>query len=151
MLGQRGGSMRGCILKESAMSTESSVEGLRVLPTSQSVPGLLRRIESVAQEKGMMIFARIDFSGDAARAGLTQRPTAMLLLGNPKGGTPLMVAAPTVAIDLPLKVLAWEDADGQRWVAYNEPGYLQKRHHFPPELINNIAALGTLVAAAAAA
>ena len=99
----------------------------------------------------MMIFARIDFSGDAARAGLTQRPTAMLLLGNPKGGTPLMVAAPTVAIDLPLKVLAWEDAEGRRWVAYNEPGYLQKRHHFPPELINNIAALGTLVAAAAAA
>ena len=133
------------------MSTESSVEGLRVLPTAQTVPDVLRRIESIAREKGMMIFAHIDFSGDATRAGLTQRPTGMLLLGNPKGGTPLMVAAPTVAIDLPLKVLAWEDAEGRRWVAYNEPDYLQKRHRFPPDLIRNIAALGTLVAGAAAA
>jgi len=133
------------------MSTESSVEGLRVLPTAQTVPDVLRRTESLARERGMMIFAHIDFSGDATRAGLTQRPTGMLLLGNPKGGTPLMVAAPTVAIDLPLKVLAWEDAEGQRWVAYNEPEYLQKRHRFPPELIKNIAALATLVAAAAAA
>jgi uncharacterized protein (DUF302 family) len=133
------------------MSAETSVEGLRVLSTNRTVPDVLARMESIAREKGMMIFAHIDFSGDAARAGLTQRPSGMLLLGTPKGGTPLMVAAPTVAIDLPLKVVAWEDTQGHRWVAYNEPEYLQKRHRFPPELVRNIAALGTLVAAAAAA
>jgi uncharacterized protein (DUF302 family) len=75
----------------------------------------------------------------------------MVLLGNPKGGTPLMVAAPTVAIDLPLKILAFEDGSGQAWVAFNEPEYLQRRHRFPPELLKNIAALATLAAAAAGA
>jgi uncharacterized protein (DUF302 family) len=132
------------------MSTEHPVEGLQVLPTQREVPEVLSRLETTAREKGLVIFARIDFSGDAARAGLTQRPTAMTILGNPRGGTPLMVATPTVAIDLPLKVLAWEDADGHRWVAYNEPAYLQQRHGFPADLIKNIAALGALVAAAAA-
>jgi uncharacterized protein (DUF302 family) len=133
------------------MSAEAAAEGLKVLPTGRSVTEVLARVESMAREKGMMIFAHIDFSGDAARAGLTQRPCGMVLLGNPKGGTPLMLATPTVAIDLPLKVLAWEDARGARWVAYNEPEYLQQRHHFPPELIQNIAALANLVAAASAA
>jgi uncharacterized protein (DUF302 family) len=132
------------------MSAAQHVEGLHVLPTQREVAEVLNRVETLAREKGLMIFARIDFSGDAARAGLTQRPTGMTILGNPKGGTPLMLAAPTVAIDLPLKVLAWEDSEGHRWVAYNEPGYLQQRHGFPPELIRNIAALGALAAAAAA-
>jgi uncharacterized protein (DUF302 family) len=133
------------------MSAMKSIEGLRQLPTGRSVPEVLASVEAMAREKGMMIFARIDFSGDAARAGLTQPPCGMVLLGNPKGGTPLMLAAPTVAIDLPLKVLAFEDANGQRWVAYNEAEYLQNRHHFPPELTRNIAALAALAAAAAAA
>jgi uncharacterized protein (DUF302 family) len=97
-----------------------------------------------------MVFARIDFSGDAARSGLGMPASGLVLLGNPKSGTPLMVAAPTVAIDLPLKVLAWEDAEGRTSVAYNEAEYLQKRHRFPAELMKNIAALGALVAAAAA-
>jgi uncharacterized protein (DUF302 family) len=133
------------------MSAATSIEGLRQLPTERSVSDVLARVEAIAREKGMTIFARIDFSGDAARAGLMQRPCGMVLLGNPKGGTPLMLAAPTVAIDLPLKVLAFEDENGQRWVAYNEAEYLQHRHHFPPELTRNIAALPALVAAAAAA
>jgi uncharacterized protein (DUF302 family) len=133
------------------MSPENRIDGLRVIPTDRTVSDVLSRVEAVAREKGMIVFAHIDFSGDAARAGLTQPPSGLLLLGNPKGGTPLMVATPTVAIDLPLKVLAWEDAHGHRWVAHNEPEYLQKRHHFPIDLIKNIAALGNLVAAAAAA
>jgi uncharacterized protein (DUF302 family) len=131
------------------MSPEQPIEGLHVMATDRTVSDVLGRVGSAAREKGMMIFAHIDFSADAAKVGLTQRPTGLLLLGNPKSGTPLMVAAPTAAIDLPLKVLAWEDADGHRWVAHNEPEYLQQRHHFPSDLIKNIAALGTLVAAAA--
>jgi uncharacterized protein (DUF302 family) len=132
------------------MNITNSIDGLRLLPTERSVADVLSSVESIARDKGMMIFARIDFSGDAARAGLTQRPCGLVLLGNPKGGTALMVAAPTVAIDLPLKVLAFEDENGRRWVAYNEAEYLQRRHHFPLELTRNIAALATLAAAAAA-
>jgi uncharacterized protein (DUF302 family) len=134
---------------EAAMGGENPVEGLHVLASTRTVAEILGTLESLARDKGMTVFARIDFSGDAARSGLTQRPTGLLILGNPKGGTPLMLATPTVAIDLPLKVLAWEDAEGRRWVAYNEPQYLQKRHHFPPELMKNIAALAALAAAAA--
>jgi uncharacterized protein (DUF302 family) len=131
------------------MSAEATVQGLRILPTQHSVPDTLSRLESLARARGLTVFARIDFSGDAARSGLTLRPTGLVILGNPKTGTPLMVANPTVAIDLPLKVLAWEDADGRAWVAYNESGYLQTRHHFPLELEKNIAALGALAATAA--
>jgi uncharacterized protein (DUF302 family) len=131
------------------MSAELTIQGLRILPTQHSVADILSRLESLARARGLTIFARIDFSSDAARSGLTLRPTGLVILGNPKTGTPLMIANPTVAIDLPLKVLAWEDADGRAWVAYNESGYLQTRHHFPLELEKNIAALGALAATAA--
>ena len=104
----------------------------------------------MARARGLTVFAQIDFSGDAERSGLTLRPTGLVILGNPKGGTPLIVARPTVAIDLPLKILAWQDAEGHTWVAYNEPEYVQARHRFPPELLKNIAALGALAEAAAA-
>ncbi|MGA2711121.1 MAG: DUF302 domain-containing protein [Steroidobacteraceae bacterium] len=137
------------IPSEVAMGAETTVGGLRVLSTSRTVADVLERVDSLARKRGLTVFARIDFSGDAARSGLTLRPTGLVILGNPKAGTPLMAAAPTVAIDLPLKVLAWEDADGRAWVAYNEPGYLQNRHRFPAELEKNIAALGALAAAAA--
>jgi uncharacterized protein (DUF302 family) len=131
------------------MSTESTVQGLCVLPTRRSVAEALSRLETLALARGLTVFARIDFSGDAARSGLTLRPTGLVILGSPKAGTPLMVANPTVAIDLPLKVLAWEDADGRAWLAYNEADYLQTRHHFPLELMKNIGALGALAATAA--
>ena len=131
------------------MSADSSVQGLCILPTHHSVADALTRIESLARARGLTVFARIDFSGDAARAGLALRPTGLVMLGSPKAGTPLMMANPTVAIDLPLKVLAWEDADGRAWVGYNAADYLQTRHHFPPELVKNIAALGALAATAA--
>jgi uncharacterized protein (DUF302 family) len=132
------------------MSVNAVVDGLRILPTQHSVSDVLRRVQAIARARGLMIFAQIDFSGDAERAGLALRPTGLVILGSPKAGTPLIDAAPSVAIDLPLKVLAWQDADGHSWVAYNDPAYLQARHRFPPELQKNIAALGALAEAAAA-
>ena len=132
------------------MSTDAAVAGLRILPTQHSVAEVLNRVQTLARVRGTTIFAQIDFSGDAERSGLVLRPTGLVILGNPKGGTPLMVATPTAAIDLPLKVLAWEDAQGQIWVAYNDPEYVRARHGFPADLVKNIAALGALVEAAAA-
>jgi uncharacterized protein (DUF302 family) len=132
------------------VSENAAVDGLRMLPTQHTVADVLRRLQSLARARGLTVFAQIDFSGDAERAGLALRPTGLVILGNPKSGTPLIVAAPTVAIDLPLKILAWQDADGHTWVAYNEPAYVQARHRFAPELTKNIAALGALAEAAAA-
>jgi uncharacterized protein (DUF302 family) len=88
------------------MSTDAAVAGLRILPTQHGVAEVLNRVQTLARARGLTIFAQIDFSGDAERAGLALRPTGLVILGNPKGGTPLMAATPTVAIDLPLKVLA---------------------------------------------
>ena len=132
------------------MQPETTVDGLRILPTRHSVAEILQRIDSLTQARGITVFARIDFSGDASRAGLAMRPTGLVILGNPKGGTPLMFATPTAAIDLPLKLLAFVDADGHTWVGYNEPEYLQARHHFPPDLLKNIQVIGALAAAVAA-
>jgi uncharacterized protein (DUF302 family) len=135
---------------ETALSKQTSVDGLRVLPTKHTVAEILQRIVSLARAKGLTVFAQIDFSGDAARSGLSLFPTGLVLFGNPVSGTPLIAVTPTVAIDLPLKILSWHDEDGNTWVAYNEPEYLQSRHRFPPELMKNIAAIGALAAAAAA-
>ncbi len=132
------------------MASPDAVDGLRILPTQHSVPQVLQRVESLARARGVTVFAQIDFSGDAERSGLTLLPTGLVILGNPRAGTPLMAATPTAAIDLPLKILAWQDAEGRRWVAYNEAEYLRARHGFPTELLPNIAALGALAAAAAA-
>jgi len=104
----------------------------------------------LAQARGLTVFAQIDFSGDAERSGLTLRPTGLVILGNPKGGTPLIVAAPTVAVDLPLKILVWQDEEDRTWVAYNDPEYIRARHGFPADLMKNIAGLGALATAAAA-
>jgi uncharacterized protein (DUF302 family) len=101
------------------------------------------------QGKGVTLFATIDHSGEAAKVGMKMRPTKLLIFGNPKGGTPLMLAAPSSAIDLPLKILVWEDAAGKVWVSYNSPAYLQKRHGFPPDLVQNIAVVEMLAAKAA--
>jgi uncharacterized protein (DUF302 family) len=132
------------------MTADAAVAGLRILPTQRTVAEVLQRVQSLARARGLTIFAQIDFSGDAERAGLALRPTGLVILGNPKAGTPLMVATPTAAIDLPLKILAWQDVKGQSWVGYNESEYLQARHGFAPDLMKNIGALGALAAAAAA-
>jgi uncharacterized protein (DUF302 family) len=117
----------------------------------QSVPQTIDRLESLATTRGLSVFARIDFSGDAQRAGLTMRPMQMLLFGNPKAGTPLLVAAPRIGLDLPLKALAWEDANGVVWLSYNAPEYLEARHGLPHELLANIAGLRALIEKAAEA
>lgn len=132
------------------MSADTVVDGLKILPTQHTVAEVLSRVQSLARARGLTVFAQIDFSGDAERSGLSMLPSGLVILGNPKAGTPLMVAAPTVAIDLPLKILTWHDAEGRSWVAYNEPEYLQARHGFPAALEKNIAALGALAQAAAA-
>ena len=103
-------------------------EGLIRKPSRYSVPETMDRMITVLRSRGMTVFARIDHAAEAEKAGLKLRPTQLLIFGNPKGGTPLMAAAPTVAIDLPFKALAWEDADGKVWFGFNAPGYLKERH-----------------------
>jgi uncharacterized protein (DUF302 family) len=119
--------------------------GIVSTASNHSVPETLDRLESIAKAKGITIFARIDFSGDAARNGLEMRPTQLLIFGNPKAGTPLMVAAPSAALDLPLKALAWEDASGKVWISYNAPEYIGARHGLPEALLQSIAGIKTLV------
>ena len=115
------------------------------LTSPYSVPETLRRLESLLQAHGLAIFARIDHSGEAEKAGLKMRPTQLLIFGSPKQGTPLMVASPTLAIDLPLKALAWEDASGKVWLSYNTPEYLKQRHNIPDDLLKNISGVGALL------
>jgi len=95
--------------------------GIIDVPSRYSVPETLARLQSILKEKGITVFALIDHSGEAAKAGLSMRPTQLLIFGSPKGGTPLMVAAPRLAIDLPLKALAWEDEKSQVRLSYNSP------------------------------
>jgi uncharacterized protein (DUF302 family) len=106
-------------------------------------------LEQLAKSKQLTVFARIDFSGDAGKAGLSMPPTQMLIFGNPKAGTPLMIAAPSVAIDLPLKAVAWQDGGGRVWLSYNAPEYLKRRHGLPETLLPNIAGIRALVEHAA--
>jgi uncharacterized protein (DUF302 family) len=122
--------------------------GMQHLSSPYSVPETLRRIESLLHEKGLTIFCRVDHSGEAEKAGLKMHPTQLILFGSPKAGTPVMVASPTIAIDLPLKALVWEDAGGKVWVSHNSPEYLQQRHNVPPDLVKNISAAGTLLSLA---
>jgi uncharacterized protein (DUF302 family) len=103
-------------------------EGFVSKPSRYPVPETVDRLVAVLQSKGMTVFARIDHAAEAEKVELKMRPTQLLIFGNPKGGTPLMAAAPTVAIDLPFKALAWEDAGGKVWLGYNSPPYLKERH-----------------------
>jgi len=109
----------------------------------------VQKLQGILEAKGVKLFAVIDHSGEAEKAGLKMRPTKLLIFGNPKAGTPLMIAAPSTAIDLPLKILVAEDADGKTSISYNDPGWLQMRHGFPPELEKNIAAAAGLATTAA--
>jgi uncharacterized protein (DUF302 family) len=121
------------------------VSGIIDVPSRYSVPETLARLQSILKEKSITVFALIDHSGEAEKAGLAMRPTQLLIFGSPKAGTPLMVAAPRLAIDLPLKALAWQDEQGKVWLSYNSPEYLQQRHGFPEELMKNIAGIAALV------
>jgi len=119
--------------------------GMVDIPSRYSVPETLDRLQSLLKRNGVTVFALVDHSGEAAKAGLEMRPTQLLIFGNPKAGTPVMVAAPSCAIDLPLKALAWQDAQGKVWLSYNAPEYLQQRHDIPADLVKNIAGPAALL------
>jgi len=129
--------------------TAADEQGIIRLRSAYPVAETLDRLEAALKQRAVMVFARIDFSGDAARAGLSLRPEQLLIFGNPKGGTPLMAAQPSVGLDLPLKALAWEDVDGQVWVAYNDPLYIVQRHGVAAALAANLAAVTPLLEHAA--
>jgi uncharacterized protein (DUF302 family) len=124
-------------------------DGLIDIPSNHSVDKTVEKLMGILQANGVTLFALVDHSGEAAKVGMKMRPTKLLIFGNPKGGTPVMLAAPTIAIDLPLKILIWEDAEGKVLVTYNSSAYLQKRHHLPPELLQNIVVVEALAKAAA--
>jgi uncharacterized protein (DUF302 family) len=118
--------------------------GLVHLASPYSVMETLARLEKIVLGKGLAILARIDHSGDAAKAGLEMQPAHLLIFGNAKAGTPVMIAAPTAAIDLPLKALVWQESDGAIWLSYNSPAWLQERHHIPDGLLKNIAGIAAI-------
>jgi uncharacterized protein (DUF302 family) len=120
-------------------------EGIISKESKYSVPETLDRVDALLRSKGIKIFVRVDHSGEAEKAGLKMPPTQLLIFGNPKGGTPVMLAAPTAAIDLPLKALAWQDGDGKVWLSYNDPEYLKKRYGLTDDQIKTIAGTGSLI------
>lgn len=124
----------------------SSGEGIISKPSKYSVVETLDRLETILKSKGIKVFTRVDHSGEAEKAGLKMPPTQLLIFGNPKGGTPVMLAAPTAAIDLPLKALAWQDADGgQVWLSYNDPEYLESRFGLTDDVMKPLAGMGGVI------
>jgi uncharacterized protein (DUF302 family) len=123
-------------------------EGIVTIPSHHSVDETVDKLKTILQSKGVTLFALVDHSGEAEKVGLKIPATKLLIFGNPKGGTPLMLAAPSVAIDLPLKILVAEDAQGKVWISYNSSEYLKERHDLPQNLLPNIAVVPALAAAA---
>jgi uncharacterized protein (DUF302 family) len=126
--------------------TFQSGNGIITVDSDHSVDQTVEKLEAILEAKGIKLFTLVDHSGAAQEAGMEMRSTKLLIFGNPKAGTPLMIASPTIAIDLPLKLLVWEDAGGRTRISYNDPAYLQERHGLPQELVQNIAAAGMLAA-----
>jgi uncharacterized protein (DUF302 family) len=122
--------------------------GITARKSAHSFDQTVERITGLLQARAITLFALIDHAGEAAKAGLHMRPTKLLVFGSPRAGTPLMAAAPSIAIDLPLKLLVNEDAEGNVWVSYNSPRYLVDRHRLPPELAAPLAGVEALAAAA---
>jgi len=126
------------------------VNGVVRVRSQHDVDATVAKIEAMLVAKGVTVFALVDHSGEAAKVGLSMRPTKLVIFGSPKAGTPLMVAAPSVAIDLPLKLLVWEDGQGEVWIGYNSVAYLQERHHLQEELMANVAVVEVLARQAGA-
>ena len=124
-------------------------KGIVDRPSNHSVEETVEKLTKILQAKAVTLFALIDHSGEAEKVGMKMPPTKLLIFGSPKAGTPLMLAAPRIAIDLPLKILVWEDGQGKVWVSYNSPEYLQERHGLSQDLLQNIAVIETLAAKAA--
>jgi uncharacterized protein (DUF302 family) len=127
----------------------SQANGIIDKLSHHSVEETVERLKGILQSKGVTLFAIVDHGGEAEKVGMKMRPTKLLIFGSPKAGTPLMLAAPSIAIDLPLKILVCEDAQGKAWVSYNSPAYLQQRHGLAPALLPNIAVVEMLAAKAA--
>jgi uncharacterized protein (DUF302 family) len=125
-------------------------EGIINKPSTHSVDQTVEKLKAMLQSKGVTLFVIVDHSGEAHKVGLSMLPTKLLIFGSPKAGTPVMTAAPSTALDLPLKILVWEGTNGQVWMSYNSPRYLQERHGLPPELVANIAIVEILADQAAA-
>ncbi len=123
-----------------------SANGIVDIRSNHSVDATVEKLKSILEAKSVTLFALVDHSGEAAKVEMAMRPTKLLIFGSPKAGTPLMLAAPCVAIDLPLKILVWEDESGQAWVSYNAPEFLRDRHNLPAELMTNIGVVETLAA-----
>jgi uncharacterized protein (DUF302 family) len=126
-----------------------AASGVVTIPTQHSVDEAVRRLEQMLADKGIQLFALVDHSGEAEKAGMQMPPTKLVIFGSPKAGTPLMLATPSIAIDLPLKLLIWEDKNGSVWISYNAPAYLMTRHGTPQDLLANIAVIEKLAAAVA--
>ena len=135
------------MLKADRVTTRDN--GIITLPSRHSVDETVAKLETLLRAKGLTVFALVDHSGEAAKVGLTMPPTKLVIFGNPEAGTPLMLAAPSVAIDLPLKILVSQDSQGKVWVSYNSPAYLKERHGVPDNLVSNIAGIEALARAAA--
>jgi uncharacterized protein (DUF302 family)/uncharacterized membrane protein YidH (DUF202 family) len=137
-------------VKEASMPAVPE-NGIVRIASQHSVTETAAKLESILRAKNVKLFAIVDHSGEAEKAGLKMPNTKLLIFGNPKGGTPLMLASPSVALDLPLKILIAEDAAGKVWISYNAPAYLQQRHNLPADLVPNIAVIDALAANAAQA
>jgi uncharacterized protein (DUF302 family) len=129
--------------------TSNPDNGIVSRPSHHSVDQTVEKLRQILRANGVKLFALVDHSGEAEKVGMHLRPTKLLIFGNPKAGTPLMIAAPGIAIDLPLKILVSEDADGKVWISYNSAGFLQARHGVPENLVQNIAVVEALAAKAA--
>lgn len=129
--------------------TNAKEDGIVEIPSRHSVDETVEKLKTLLAAKGITLFALIDHSGEASKVGMTMPPTKLLIFGSPLAGTPIMLAAPSSALDLPLKILVRETAAGEVLVAYNAPGFLQQRHRIPPELAGNIAGIEVLAQRAA--
>ena len=129
--------------------TLSGGKGIVDVPSNHSVDQTVDRLRGILEAKGVTLFALVDHSGEAEKAGMKMLPTKLFIFGSPKAGTPIMLTAPSIAIDLPLKLLVWEDSRGKVWISYNSPTYLEQRHDLPADLLRNIAVVETLAAKAA--
>ena len=141
----------GLVVPGSATFAQDIVKkegGIVSVPSNHSVDETADRLKNILQSKQITLFALIDHSGEAAKVGMKMPPTKLLIFGNPKGGTPVMLAAPSIALDLPLKILISEDAQGKVWLSYNSPEYLKERHGLPSNLLPNIAVIETIAAKA---
>jgi uncharacterized protein (DUF302 family) len=123
----------------------ATASGIITQASNHPVEQTVEAIQRLLQARGVTLFALIDHSGEAEKVGLKMKPTKLLIFGSPKGGTPVMQAAPTSALDLPLKILVWEDAAGKVWLSYNDPAYLRQRHAIPEQLAQNISVVGKIV------